>query len=63
MENHEEKATPEEQNILPEAQAELPPKEGYKPRPAWQVWAARIGLVLFIILLVVYYMVYFRGGR
>ena len=24
------------------------PEEGYKPRPAWQVWAARIGLVLFI---------------
>ena len=22
--------------------------EGYTPRPAWQVWAARIGLVLFI---------------
>ena len=21
---------------------------GYTPRPAWQVWAARIGLVLFI---------------
>ena len=39
------------------------PESGYTPRPAWQVWAARIGLVLFIILLVVYYMVYFRGGR
>ena len=56
MENHEENVTPEEQVILPE-------KEGYKPRPAWQVWAARIGLVLFIIILIVYYMVYFRGGR
>ena len=21
---------------------------GYVPRPAWQVWAARIGLVIFI---------------
>ena len=21
---------------------------GYVPRPAWQVWAARIGLVVFI---------------
>ena len=63
MDNHEEKVTPAEQNVLPEEPAELPQQEGYKPRPAWQVWAARIGLVLFIILLVVYYMVYFRGGR
>lgn len=23
-------------------------QEGYVPRPAWQVWAARIGLVIFI---------------
>ena len=26
----------------------IPEKEGYVPRPAWQVWAARIGLVIFI---------------
>ena len=24
------------------------PEEPYIPRPAWQVWAARIGLVVFI---------------
>ena len=24
------------------------PREGYVPRPAWQVWAARLGLVIFI---------------
>ena len=23
-------------------------QEGYVPRPKWQVWAARIGLVVFI---------------
>ena len=23
-------------------------EQGYVPRPAWQVWAARIGLVVFI---------------
>ena len=23
-------------------------QEGYVPRPMWQVWAARIGLVIFI---------------
>ena len=25
---------------------------GYVPRPAWQVWAARVGLVLFVALMV-----------
>ena len=24
------------------------PEEGYVPRPAWQVWGARVGLVIFI---------------
>ena len=38
-------------------------QEIYVPRPAWQVWLARIGLAVFIIVLIVYYMVYFRGGR
>jgi len=23
-------------------------QEGYVPRPQWQVWAARLGLVIFI---------------
>ena len=35
---------------------------GYVPRPAWQVWAARIGLVVFLIFLVMYYWNIFRGG-
>ena len=35
---------------------------GYVPRPAWQVWAARIGLVLFILVLIAYYINLFRGG-
>lgn len=25
-----------------------PEQDGYIPRPAWQVWAARAGLVVFI---------------
>ena len=29
--------------------------EGYTPRPAWQVWAARIVLVLFIGLVIFSY--------
>ena len=37
-------------------------ESGYSPRPAWQVWAARIGLVVFIIFLVMYYMNILRGG-
>ena len=27
-------------------------QEGYVPRPAWQVWAARVGLVLFILIVI-----------
>ena len=34
----------------------------YVPRPAWQVWAARIGLVVFVIFLVMYYINILRGG-
>ena len=37
-------------------------KESYVPRPAWQVWGARIGLVIFIAFLVIYYLLYFTGG-
>lgn len=48
MENEEEK--------LPEQEPE------YTPRPAWQVWCARIGLVLFLILLFMYYRNIARGG-
>ena len=35
---------------------------GYVPRPAWQVWAARIGLVVFLIFLALYYINILRGG-
>ena len=35
---------------------------GYVPRPAWQVWAARIGLVAFILFLIFYYSRMLRGG-
>ncbi len=27
--------------------SQTPREDGYTPRPAWQVWCARIGLVLF----------------
>ena len=31
-----------------EEKTELPEEAGYVERPAWQVWGARIGLVIFI---------------
>lgn len=36
--------------------------EGYPPRPAWQVWAARIGLVLFIGLVILSYVLLANGA-
>ena len=35
---------------------------GYTPRPRWQVWAARVGLVLFILVIIMYYINIMRGG-
>ena len=46
------------ENIIPEPEE----KEGYTPRPMWQVWLARIGLVLFILLVIMYYINIARGG-
>ena len=62
MENQEQNFN--EQEELTDVQEEFIPKQqGYKERPKYQVWLARIGLVAFIIALIVYYLVYFRGGR
>ena len=36
------------ENQIPETE-----EQGYVPRPAWQVWMARVGLV-FMILFVIY---------
>ena len=30
----------------------VPEEKVYVPRPAWQVWAARIGLVVFILIVI-----------
>ena len=35
---------------------------GYVPRPAWQVWAARVALVLFIIIVIGQILRIARGG-
>lgn len=39
-----------------------PEEEGYVPRPKWQVWAARVGLVIFIGL-VIAQLINLAGGR
>jgi len=35
---------------------------GYVPRPAWQVWSARIGLVFFILFVIYQIMSIANGG-
>ena len=37
-------------------------QEAYIPRPAWQVWAARVGLVLFILFVIYQFLAIARGG-
>ena len=37
-------------------------QEEKQPRPAWQVWVARVGLVLFIVFVVYQYLWVLRGG-
>ena len=49
---------PEEE--LPEIQEEEKPV--YVPRPMWQVLMARVCLVLFVALVILYYINMMRGG-
>ena len=37
-------------------------QEIYVPRPKWQVWAARVGLVLFILFVIYQFLAIARGG-
>ena len=37
-------------------------ENAYTPRPKWQIWAARIGLVIMIVCVILYYLHIFRGG-
>ena len=50
----------EEQNNLPQEE-QTEEKQGYVPRPAWQVWGARILLAIFLIFLAMYYLRIARG--
>lgn len=37
--------------------------EPYVPRPRWQIWGARVALVLFLLLVAASYWLIARGGR
>ena len=42
---------------------QMPEEEsGYIPRPAWQVWGARVGLVLFILFVIYQILSIATGG-
>ena len=50
MQNDETQSVPQEE------------KKPYQPRPVWQVWAARVGLVIMIISIILYYIHIATGG-
>ena len=37
-------------------------ESGDQERPAWQVWAARFGLVIFLVFVIYQYLCVLRGG-
>jgi len=55
MEQQQQQAQEPEQELIQE-------QKPYVPRPTWQVWLARIGLVIFLLFLVIYYFTMFSGG-
>ena len=57
-----EEETIQQEQEQPIEEAILQQPEGYRPRPAYQVWAARIGLVIVIIGIILYYYHIARGG-
>ena len=59
MENQDKDILQEQEELEQQLQQETPK---YIPRPAWQVWGARIALVLFIALILMYMLNIARGG-
>ena len=53
----------ENQEELPAEQTPAEETPVYMPRPAWQVWLARIGLVLFVATVLLYYANMMWGGK
>lgn len=41
----------------------IPEEERYTPRPAWQVWAARVGVVVMILFVIWQILQIAGGGR
>ena len=37
-------------------------EQPYTPRPTWQVWLARLGLLVFLIFVALFYFGLFGGG-
>lgn len=58
-ENIPEENIPEE----PEGQMQQPQPEPYRPRPVWQVWGARIGVVIMIVAFLLYCYQIATGGK
>ncbi len=52
----------EEHQELNEELPQEQPQEVYVPRPAWQVWAARIGVVIVILGVIVWLYHIATGG-
>lgn len=44
-----------------ENEQEMQPQQGYEPRPKWQIWGARLALVLFLVF-VAYQILSIAGG-
>ena len=58
MEQDKEKVQPAQEEILDAPEGET----AYEPRPWWQVWGARVAVVIFIIILLLSYINIARGG-
>ena len=62
MEKQETEQTEQQETPEEETPRQEQPKEAYVPRPAWQVWGARVALVVFILFLIMYYVNIMRGN-
>ena len=44
----------ENQEQIPQQEQESQEQQSYTPRPAWQVWGARLGVIVMLIAFVLY---------
>lgn len=56
-----------ETTLEPETQSPQEPRQetpkAYSPRPRWQVWGARVGLVIFLLFVIAQLLQIAGGGR